>query len=102
MPQVIPLEDDTAQQGYACLPISATGNNNPFKNIPDLDIVNAAFPTPMAAELLDIPALKRLVISELPPREKAISLINIYYSRVAWQCVAFHISIKARTNNQKI
>lgn len=69
------------------MPISAM-NNNPFKHIPDLDIINAAFPSSMASELTDIPALKRLVISELPPREKAVSLINTYYSRVAWQCVA--------------
>jgi len=87
MYQVIPLEDDTVQQGYACLPVSAMGSN-PFKKVPDLDLVNAAFPSPMSEEVINIPTMKRLVITELPPREKAVALINTYYSRVAWQCVA--------------
>lgn len=82
---VIPLEDDTAQQGYSCAPVSVKGNGNPFKGASDLDLVNGGFPGPVDADMLDIPALKKMVIAELPPRDRAISLINTYYSRVAWQ-----------------
>lgn len=88
---VIPLEDDTAQQGYACLPVTVKEKSNVFKNTSDLDLINGAFPSPMDGDILDIPALRKLIISELPPRDKAVSLINTYYSRVAWQYVRIHI-----------
>jgi hypothetical protein len=58
---------------------------NPFKKKPNLDLINASFPAPSDPEVLDIPALRRLIVDELPPKETAISLINLYYTRVAWE-----------------
>ncbi|KAG8869565.1 hypothetical protein FRC20_001246 [Serendipita sp. 405] len=58
---------------------------SPYENAADLDLISNAFPHSIDRTLLNIPALKRLVMTELPPREKAISLINLYYGRVAWE-----------------
>ncbi|KAG8849911.1 hypothetical protein FRB91_009527 [Serendipita sp. 411] len=58
---------------------------SPYENAADLDLISNAFPHSIDRTLLNIPALKQLVMTELPPREKAISLINLYYGRVAWE-----------------
>lgn len=104
----VPLEDDTPEEGYACVPVSVTNAlanqiqgsqggitggshgvptslSNPFGTVANLDVISQSFPHSVDRSMLDIPALKRLVIQELPPREKAISLINLYYARVAWE-----------------
>lgn len=82
--QVIPLEDDNPMHGYACAPISVPAQPDLLKHSTDIDLVSAAFPHPVDGNAINIPSLRKLVVSELPPREKAISLINIYYGRVAW------------------
>ncbi|KAG8820773.1 hypothetical protein FRC17_010057, partial [Serendipita sp. 399] len=112
---VISLEDDSAENGYHCVPVSvvqgvstsldtlrnqsshggATSKNDghpnlsyglsPWENGADLDLISASFPHSVDRTLLNIPALQKLVMRELPPREKAISLINLYYGRVAWE-----------------
>lgn len=83
--QVIPLEDDSPQQGYTCTPVSVAGIKNPFKRSANLELLNASFPSPTDPEIIDIAALKKMIIEQLPPRETAISLINLYYGRVAWE-----------------
>ncbi|PVG04495.1 hypothetical protein CPB86DRAFT_771214 [Serendipita vermifera] len=84
---VIPLEDDSPQKGYHCMPVSVANSKSSevFKGMSDFDIINAQFPGPIDREPLNIDRLRQLTLSELPPRDKAISLINIYYARVAWE-----------------
>jgi hypothetical protein len=88
--QVIPLDDDNPKQGYACTPVSVTGQRSLLDNSTDLDMINMVFPHPVDGDAVNIQSLKKLVISELPPRDKAISLINLYYGRVAWEYVVIY------------
>jgi len=61
-------------------------------------MINVVFPYPVDGDVVNIPSLKKLVISELPPKDKAISLINLYYGRVAWEYVAIYRDTWELTN----
>jgi hypothetical protein len=54
-------------------------NNDP------LAVVDSEFPLPIGKGLLDTSELKRMVIEELPSKDKAVTLVDRYYKRAAWE-----------------
>ncbi|PVF92901.1 hypothetical protein CPB86DRAFT_716551 [Serendipita vermifera] len=54
-------------------------NNDP------LALIETEFPLPIGKGLIDMSELERLVVEELPPKDKATTLVDRYYKRAAWE-----------------
>jgi hypothetical protein len=55
------------------------GNNNP------LTLIDSEFPLPVGKKILDTSILEKIVLEELPSKERAVTLIDRYYKRAAWE-----------------
>jgi hypothetical protein len=69
--------------------------DHPLQDTPDLALINSSFPLFVSEEHLDIPELRRRVISGLPERELGTVLLENYYGRVAWESVLFRWSMSS-------
>ncbi|PVF92900.1 hypothetical protein CPB86DRAFT_790710 [Serendipita vermifera] len=54
-------------------------NNDP------LALIDSEFPLPIGKGSIDMSELKRLAVEELPPKDKAATLVDRYYKRAAWE-----------------
>jgi hypothetical protein len=68
---------------------SPVTGDDPLQETSDLALINSSFPLLVSEEHVNIPELRRRVISGLPERELGTVLLENYYGRVAWESVLF-------------
>ncbi|KAG9058429.1 hypothetical protein FS842_009497 [Serendipita sp. 407] len=70
----------------SCIPpVSLQEDAHPLKEAHDFSLINANFPFPTDEKALDIPRLSSILLAELPPKEEASRIIDIYYQRSSWE-----------------